>query len=232
LARGDLIIATGARPESLKELNEIHADATRSGQLVTIESDLLAGNAAALIAEECEQRGLYPDGLVNNARSLSFLRVDNTGMTNRADFVNELTLDVVAPYELTMALARMSKSRLATVVNIGSQYGVVAPNRALYEDFEQQSPIQYGVAKAALVHLTRELAVRLAPRHVRVNCISFGGVAGRANPAFEARYAQLAPAGGMLREADVPGPVAFLLSEASAGMTGHNLVVDGGWTIW
>jgi NAD(P)-dependent dehydrogenase (short-subunit alcohol dehydrogenase family) len=72
----------------------------------------------------------------------------------------------------------------------------------------------------------------LAPRNVQVNCVSFGGVKGRADADFEARYAKLAPTGRMLDEKDIAGPVAYLLSDASVGMTGHNLVVDGGWTVW
>jgi NAD(P)-dependent dehydrogenase (short-subunit alcohol dehydrogenase family) len=125
----------------------------------------------------------------------------------------------------------MPNRRLKRVVNIGSQYGIVAPNRALYGDFERQSFIHYGVAKAALVHLSREMAVRLAPA-IRVNCVSFGGVEGRADADFQARYAALTPGGRMLRNDEIFGAVAFLSSDASSGTTGHNLVVDGGWTAW
>jgi len=109
-------------------------------------------------------------------------------------------------------------------------YGVVAPTPALYDDFTGESAPHYGTGKAALVHLAKELAVRLAP-HVRVNAVSYGGVTGRADAAFEARYAQLAPLGRMLDEGDIAGPVLFLASAAAGGVTGHNLVVDGGWSL-
>lgn len=53
--------------------------------------------------------------------------------------------------------------------------------------------MHYSVAKAALVHLTKEMATRLAKRQIQVNCVSYGGVQGRVNEEFEQRYAALAP---------------------------------------
>jgi NAD(P)-dependent dehydrogenase (short-subunit alcohol dehydrogenase family) len=232
LSRGDRVVSIGSRPESLSALVEIHPDEARRGRLVTFDCDLTMPDASTKVADFCRVKGILPDGLVNNARNSSYLKTGNAGLVCRENFIGELTLDVVVPYELTMALAQVSGSRLARVVNIGSQYGVVAPNRTLYENFDRESAISYGVAKAALTHLSRELAVRLAPRGIQVNCVSFGGVEGRVDAAFQRRYAQLAPSGRMLREDEVAGPIAFLLSDASSGMTGHNLVVDGGWTAW
>lgn len=170
------------------------------------------------------------DYLVNNARSRGTLRVGTGGVTTRQDFMDELLIDVVAPYELTMAMA--AESTLRGVVNIGSMYGLVAPNPALYEDPSIDSPIQYGVAKAAVIQLTRELAVRLAPKAVRVNCVAYGGFDGRADDDFRSRYGDLTPQRRMLREDEFPGPVEFLCGPQSSGMTGHTLVVDGGWTAW
>jgi NAD(P)-dependent dehydrogenase (short-subunit alcohol dehydrogenase family) len=231
LARGEAVIVPGTNAENLAALERAHAEEARAGRLLTLVCDLTGPQAVETIGDFCHRRGALPHALVNNARNLCYLRAGPNGVVSQADFIAELTLDVVAPYGLTMALAQAHNSRLSRVVNIGSQYGMVAPNPALYDDFARQSFVHYGVAKAALIQLTRELAVRLAPR-VQVNCISFGGVEGRVDDAFRTRYAALAPAGRMLREDEIAGPVEFLLSDASSGMTGHNLVVDGGWTAW
>jgi NAD(P)-dependent dehydrogenase (short-subunit alcohol dehydrogenase family) len=231
LRRGDTVFALGSRATTAAGLSEEHGDAAKSRQLHVAYLDLTAPDAAQSMCSQLQQLDLLPTALVHAARDVSRLRASASGAVARNDFASELTLNVIASYELTMALATLVGSRLASVVNIGSQYGVVAPNASLYDDFPQQSFIHYGVAKAALVHLSRELAVRLAPR-IRVNCVSFGGVDGRADPAFVARYAQMVPAGRMLADNEIAGPVEFLLSEASSGMTGHNLVVDGGWTAW
>ena len=132
----------------------------------------------------------------------------------------------------SLALTDLDGSRLAKVINIGSQYGLVAVNPHLYSDLSSQSPIHYGVAKAALVHLTKELSVRLASKQIYVNCVAYGGVEGRVNVDFQERYASLCPIGRMLNEDDLNGPIEFLLSDSSSGMTGHTLTVDGGWTLW
>lgn len=170
--------------------------------------------------------------LVNNARNQASLAIEENGLTSRRHFMDEFLLDVVVPYELSMALACQGGSQLRTVTNIGSQYGLVAPNPSLYTNFAQQSAIQYGVAKAALTQLTRELAVRLADRNVRVNCVAYGGVRGRVDAAFQQRYASLAPNRRMLDEQEIPGPIDFLISDASSAMTGQTISADGGWTIW
>lgn len=202
-----------------------------STRLYICRVDLEAEDASRRVVSFLDNNGLKPTTLVNNARNLDHLKLDGKGHPSRTGWLGEYTLDVVAAYELSMTLAEQPDSKLETVVNISSMNGLVVPTMQLYDDFPRQSPLHYGVAKAALIHLTKELAVRLADRHIRVNAISFGGVEGRVNEAFKARYAQFCPLGRMLNNNDLAGPVEFLATPASSGVTGHNLVVDGGWTI-
>ena len=230
LAAGDTVIATARSDASVAALKMAHGG--ESGRFVAVACDLSEDGAPAALSSALARDGLYPDCLVNNARSLSYLKVEDDGQVSRANFAGELLLDVIVPYELTMALAGEEGSRLRRVVNIGSQYGTVAANLGLYEDPVRQSPLHYGVAKAALAHLTKELATRLAPADIQVNCIAFGGVEGRVDAAFKARYAKLCPRGRMLDESEVAGPVDMLLSDHFSAMTGHVLAVDGGWTAW
>lgn len=202
------------------------------GQVMGIVADLQQPSASQRLVDELTTCGIAITHLVNNARSMETLAVKSDGTTKRDFFVGEFEMDVVVPYELAMCLARSENQKLKSVVNIGSMYGEVAANPALYEGALDRSPIQYGVSKAALHHLTRELAVRLAPQCIRVNCVAFGGVEGRVDEAFLERYAQLVPSRRMLKETEVIGPVEFLLNDVSSAVNGHVLVADGGWSVW
>lgn len=200
--------------------------------LEAVTADLTKPSAAKELVAELVTRGLRTNHLVNNARSLDSLKTDAMGQTDREDFMAEYLMDVVVPYELSMALFNAQPDELKTITNIGSQYGVVAANPHLYQDYPKQSPIQYGVAKAALGHLTKELAVRMAGKEVRVNCVAYGGVEGRVDDAFKARYASLTPSARMLAEDELVGPLDFLVAQSSSAVTGQTLVADGGWSIW
>lgn len=227
---GDTVIGTARSAQSLGCLSKTLGAGDK--RFIGIVSDLAAEGGVERLVAELAGRNLYPDCLINNARSLDYLKAQYNGIVSRENFASEYVLDVVVPYELTMLLAKQDGSRLAKVVNIGSQYGSVAANPSLYDDPERQSPIHYGVAKAALVHLTRELAVRLAKQNVQINCVAFGGVEGRVDEAFRQRYANLCPMGRMLTEDELAGPLEIFLSAYSNGITGHTLMVDGGWTLW
>lgn len=229
LSAGDTVVAVGSRDESVEALRDTVGSA--DGRFVGVALNLADRDAPARLQAALEPASLRPHRLVNSARSLDVLDTEADGSISRDNFVRELLLDVVVPYEITLSLAGQAGSRLDSVVNVASMYGVTAPNPALYEGSLLHSPASYGVAKAGLIQLTRELAVRLAPR-VRVNAVSYGGVGGRVDEAFRRRYAALCPAGRMLGDDDIVGPVAFLLGPESSSTTGHNLLADGGWTIW
>lgn len=179
------------------------------------------------------QSEIYPDAIVHNARSLETLEVQKDGQSSKENLLREYEMGVVGPYELNYAILDSKiGNKLSNIIIVSSMYGVVAPTPQLYENFRQQSPIQYGIAKAAQIHLTKELAVRFAENSIRVNAVSFGGVEGKVGEKFKDRYSKLAPLNKMLSIEEVVKPIIFLLSDGANGMTGHNLIVDGGWTIW
>lgn len=230
LSIGDRVVGTCRNTVSEENLRK---DCLSNGEnLVVVKVDLVTEEGVRLLIAELDRLGIQPDCVVHSARDTAYLKIEEDGVVKRENFANEFLLDVIIPYELTMALVMQKNSQLRRVVNIGSMYGTVAANTHLYLDPLRQSPVQYSVAKAGLSHLTKELAVRLAKNNIQVNCIAFGGVEGRVDDAFKQRYAQLCPMGRMLEEHEVVGPVDMLLSDSCSGVTGHTMVVDGGWSAW
>jgi NAD(P)-dependent dehydrogenase (short-subunit alcohol dehydrogenase family) len=230
LGRGRTVIATSRRPAHLEALAAEMEPLP--GCLLGFECNLADPNGAVELIERLTREGVHPVALVNNARDIENLTPDSDGSPSRAGWIAEFTLGVVAAYELIIAAANQPASALNAVVNVASIYGMVATNPSLYDDPCKRPAIYYGVVKAALIHLTKELAVRLADPAIRVNAVAFGGIEGRVNHEFHARYAKLSPQKRMLHAAEVTGAIEFLLSDAASGATGHNLVVDGGWTLW
>ena len=229
LSNGHTVIGTTFSKTSLDNIVEMHNLYGKNFHGIVI--DLCEVNVAQKLISILKTKELYPDCLINNARNLNFLKTSEFGITSRENFINEYLLDVVVPYELSMELQAYS-SKLSLILNIGSQYGTVGANSNLYENPDRDSPIHYGVAKAALSHLTKELAIRFASKDIQVNCIAYGGVEGRVDDEFKKKYSKMLPMGRMLFEDEITWPLDALLSQKSRPMTGQTINFDGGWTIW
>lgn len=121
------------------------------------------------------------------------------------------------------------------IINVASMYGLVAPDFSVYETAPQfTNPPHYGAAKAALIQLTKYFASYLGPENIQVNCVTpgaFPSASVQQHPAFMQELTQRIPLGSIGRPEDLAGAFVYLSSRAADFVTGHNLVVDGGWTI-
>ena len=143
-----------------------------------------------------------------------------------------LEVNLTAIFDLCQGLTPMLKAEEgASIINIASIYGIYGPDWNLYEGTNMSNPAAYGASKGGLIQFTRWLATTIAP-HIRVNSISPGGVFRNQPEAFVQRYEAKTPLGRMATEDDFRGAIAYLASDLSKYVTGHNLAVDGGWGIW
>lgn len=131
----------------------------------------------------------------------------------------------------------MAKRGRGSIVNILSIYGIVAPDHRIYEGAVYggqpiNTPAVYSVSKAALLGLTRYLATYWATQGVRVNAITPGGVFSGQNETFVEQYSARVPMRRMAHPEELCGALIFLASSASSYVTGQNIVVDGGLTVW
>ena len=148
---------------------------------------------------------------------------------------------VTAPaYLLQQSEALLTRSsspdNMASIINIASMYGWVSPDPNIYGDTGHNSPPYYGAAKGGLLQFTRYAAAHLADSYIRVNAISPGAFP---KPVVEEKFPDLwhqlntkQPLKRIGAPAEIQGAVVFLASNASSYVTGINLPVDGGWTVW
>jgi NAD(P)-dependent dehydrogenase (short-subunit alcohol dehydrogenase family) len=126
----------------------------------------------------------------------------------------------------------MKKQRAGSIINFGSIYGVVGPNFSIYEDTQMTCPPAYPLIKGGIISMTKYFATYFSKDNIRANCISPGGIFDGQDKAFVKKYTKLTPLKRMGEPVDIIGMTLFLASDASAYITGQNLVVDGGWTAW
>jgi len=132
---------------------------------------------------------------------------------------------------------QMVKQKAGSIINIGSIQGAVGPNFEVYGNTGMTSPLNYTYDKWGMVGLTKWMANYYGKYNVRVNCISPGGYgpgieASFGENEFTHNYKRLTPLGRFATDDDIKGAIVFLASDASSYVTGHNLLVDGGWTSW
>jgi len=133
----------------------------------------------------------------------------------------------------------MAKSGGGVILNIASDLGVIAPDQRLYrqpnvtrEEEQPVKPVTYSVIKHGLIGLTKYHATYWADRGVRVNAISPGGVFNNQDSAFVEKLTRLIPMGRMADVDEYRAAVQFLCSDASSYMTGQNIIMDGGRSVW
>ena len=172
------------------------------------------------------------DVLVNSARHIPEMPAFEV---DRAELDKTFTINAVGQILLTRrVILEMRKSGGGNIITIGSIYGMGGQDPNVYDNPDNNMTFDYAIMKGGMVAWARQLATMFARDGIRCNCLTLGGLTDPANPPgdFEKKYCRRTPLGRLADLDDVKGPIVFLASDASAYMTGANLVVDGGWTAW
>jgi len=125
----------------------------------------------------------------------------------------------------------MLKQNFGSIINIASIYGIVGNDFTIYESTNMNPPAEYSAIKGGIINLSRYLASKYGKNNIRVNCVSPGGIFDNQNENFVRVYEDRVPLKRMAKPEDIAPAVTFLSSDGAQYITGHNLVVDGGWTV-
>jgi NAD(P)-dependent dehydrogenase (short-subunit alcohol dehydrogenase family) len=198
--------------------------------------DLENQDSIRTFVNEVKNRFGRIDVLVNNA-------VSREGFQNLADIDKESwekaqRINSTGLVLITQAvIAVMLPQKSGSIINISSIQGAVGPHFPVYGNTGMTSPVNYTYDKWGMVGFTKWLANYYGKDNIRANCISPGGygpgveqMSGKEE--FVENYKRLTPLGRFANDDDIKGPVVFMASDASAFVTGQNLLVDGGWTSW
>ena len=215
--------------------------------LIALEINVTSLDSVRAAHEQLAGRGITVDILVNNA-AIDPKVTSAPGVMHSSRFeafpVPQWQTEIAVGLTGAMLCAQvfggeMAKRGRGVILNIASDLGVIAPDQRLYrqpnvsrEEEQPVKPVTYSVIKHGLIGLTKYLATYWADHGVRVNAISPGGVFNNQDPAFVERLTRLIPMGRMADADEYRAAVQFLCSDASSYMTGQNLVMDGGRSVW
>lgn len=129
-----------------------------------------------------------------------------------------------------VVLEQMKKQGFGSLINMSSIYGFVGPDFSVYEGTEMTMPAAYAAIKGGINNLTRYLASYYGSYQIRVNTVSPGGIFDNQPELFVKNYNNKVPLKRMGSPKDIVSAVYFLLTDEASYVTGHNLVIDGGWS--
>ncbi|MBR0694894.1 SDR family oxidoreductase [Bradyrhizobium lablabi] len=222
-------------------------ETTPSAELVPAALDVTSADSIRAVSHNLERCGIAVDILVNNA-AIDPKVTSTPGVTHSSRFeafpVPQWQTEIAVGLTGAMLCSQvfgveMARRGRGVILNIASDLGVIAPDQRLYrqpnvarEEEQPVKPVTYSVIKHGLIGLTKYLATYWADKGVRVNAISPGGVFNSQDPAFVERLTRLIPMGRMAHVDEYRAAIQFLCSDASSYMTGQNMVVDGGRSVW
>ena len=214
------------------------------GKALGLGCDVTNAESIAAMLDTVVARLGRADILVNNAANNPKVEAPGRAFTRLENFpADQWDADVAVGLKGPFLCSRIVGAKFAAqkrgvIINISSEYGIIAPDQRLYRKpglpAEEQpvKPVTYSVVKAGLHGLTLYLATYWAQDGVRANTISLGGVEQGQPATFLERAEAKIPLGRMAKPTDFQGALVYLCSDAASFVTGANIVVDGGKTIW
>ena len=185
------------------------------------------------------------DGLINNAANnpkiesnvdKSWSHFENFDLQT---WLSDLAVGLTGAYLCSQTVGtHMAKNNEGVIINISSDLGIIAPDQRIYkkeglpDNMQPVKPVTYSVVKHGLIGLTKYLSTYWPDKNIRCNALSPGGIESDQSMKFKKKIKKLIPLNRMAYKSEYKSAVKFLCSDASSYMTGQNLIIDGGRSIW
>lgn len=240
------IIITDIDFKRLCNLKQILNDQFPASVIDVYEMDVTSFDSIKSVQNDLLAKNLSLDILINNAaidpkvkesNSLENSRIENF---SREDWDLQLSVGLTGAFQCCQIFGSFmaSQSKGGVILNIASDLSVIAPDQRIYkkknlsDNFQPVKPITYSVIKSGLIGLTKYISTYWSDKNVRCNALSPGGVFNDQPEEFVEKISELIPLGRMANKDEYRAAIQFLCSEASSYMNGHNLVMDGGRSVW
>ena len=215
-------------------------------EIYIYEMDVTSFESIKSVQKQLLAKNLSLDILINNAaidpkvkesNSLDNSRVENF---SKEDWDLQISVGLTGAFQCCQIFGSFmaSQKKGGVILNIASDLSVIAPDQRIYkkknlsDDVQPVKPITYSVIKSGLIGLTKYISTYWSDRNVRCNALSPGGVFNNQPEEFVEKISELIPLGRMANKDEYRAAIQFLCSEASSYMNGHNLVMDGGRSVW
>ena len=214
--------------------------------IITNCVDITNEDSVCKAQNELEIADVFITILINNAAinpkhnpiqlGIEFSRIENL---SKEDWDRQIAVGLTGAFICSKYFgSRMANIKKGVILNISSDLSVISPDQRLYKvagvDLALQpvKPLTYSVIKSGLIGMTMYLSTYWSSDGVRVNALSPGGVYENQDKEFVNKINNLIPLGRMARNDEYRSAVQFLCSSASEYMTGQNIVIDGGRSVW
>lgn len=229
---GNVIIASNDEIKGKEVVKELNND-IKSQKISFVYLDITSENITDEFIKKIIEKYGKIDILVNNAYPRNNKFGNKFENVTYESFKENVNMHMGGYFQVTQKIAEvMKKQEKGVIVNIGSIYGFLGPNFSIYKNTKMTMPVEYSMIKGGIINFSRYLATYLAPYNIRVNTISPGGVFNNQSKDFVINYSDKTPLKRMAMPEDIVGSLLFLVSDASKYITGQNIIVDGGLSIW